>query len=171
MEKTLAVINQMQADGVIGKYAIGGAIAAFYYIEPAATKDLDIFIALDPEPGGLVLLAPIYNYLKTKGYREECEAVLIENWAVQFLPASDPLLQEALDTAGRIEFQGAPTRIFRAEYLMAISLRTGRDKDYARLAQFIEENIADQTLFTEILKRHHLIEQWEKFKNRPPSNP
>ena len=30
----------MQADGVIGKYAIGGAVGATFYLEPAATLDL-----------------------------------------------------------------------------------------------------------------------------------
>lgn len=46
MKATLEVINQMQADGVIGKYAIGGAVAATIYVEPAATLDIDIFVTL-----------------------------------------------------------------------------------------------------------------------------
>lgn len=33
-KETLAVINQMQADGVIGKYATGGAVGATLYLEP-----------------------------------------------------------------------------------------------------------------------------------------
>lgn len=41
---TLEAVNQMQADGVIGKYAIGGAVGATFYLEPAATVDLDIFV-------------------------------------------------------------------------------------------------------------------------------
>ena len=32
MRATLAVINQMQADGVIGRYAIGGAVGATFYL-------------------------------------------------------------------------------------------------------------------------------------------
>jgi hypothetical protein len=43
---TLETINQMQADGVIGKYAIGGAVGATFYLEPAATLDVDIFVTL-----------------------------------------------------------------------------------------------------------------------------
>ncbi len=166
MEKTLAVINQMQADGVIGKYAIGGAIAAFYYIEPAATKDLDVFIALDVEEGDLAPLAPIYDYLRAKCYQEERETVIIEGWAVQFLPEFNSLLKEALDEAQPIQFRGVPTWIFRAEHLMAISLQAGREKDFARLEQFIKEGIADQMIFADILKKHHLVEKWEKFKSR-----
>ena len=39
MEKTLAIINQMERDGVIDRYAIGGAIAATLYVEPIQTYD------------------------------------------------------------------------------------------------------------------------------------
>jgi hypothetical protein len=32
MKTVLAIVNQMQADGVIGKYAIGGAVGATFYL-------------------------------------------------------------------------------------------------------------------------------------------
>ena len=63
----LEVINQMQADGVIEKYAIGGAVGATMYLEPAATLDVDIFAVLPAGSGGLLSLAPIYEYLKARG--------------------------------------------------------------------------------------------------------
>ena len=34
MEKIFAVINQMQADGIIGRYAIGGAVGSIFWLEP-----------------------------------------------------------------------------------------------------------------------------------------
>jgi len=34
MEKVIEILNRMQADGVIEKFAIGGGIAAIYYLEP-----------------------------------------------------------------------------------------------------------------------------------------
>jgi hypothetical protein len=58
---TLETINQMQADGVIEEYAIGGAVGATFYLEPAATLDLDIFVILPATSERvLVNLAPIY---------------------------------------------------------------------------------------------------------------
>lgn len=33
LRKTLAVVNEMQAAGVIGRYAIGGAVGATFYLE------------------------------------------------------------------------------------------------------------------------------------------
>ena len=43
MEKALLVIEEMTRLGIIKAYAIGGGIAATYYIEPVLTYDLDVF--------------------------------------------------------------------------------------------------------------------------------
>jgi hypothetical protein len=39
MHQTLKVINDMQQGGLFKAYAIGGGIAALYYIEPILTYD------------------------------------------------------------------------------------------------------------------------------------
>lgn len=44
IKQTIAAINQLQADGVIQRYAIGGAVGATFYLEPVATLDVDVFI-------------------------------------------------------------------------------------------------------------------------------
>ena len=49
MEKIFAVINQMEAEGVIGRYAIGGAIGSIFWLEPITTKDVDVFVDY-PQP-------------------------------------------------------------------------------------------------------------------------
>lgn len=164
LSKTLRVLNEMQREGVIGEYAIGGAIAAFYYLEPAATFDVDIFISLEPKTGELLSLAPIYEYLRARGYREKEETVAIENWDVQFIPAYNPLVKEALSAAKATDLDGIATRILPAEYLMAIALQTGRSKDFARLVQFLEAGVADRARFDEILQRHDLEEKWRAFQ-------
>lgn len=37
MDKTLGVINALESEGAIGKYAIGGAVGLLFYAEPAVT--------------------------------------------------------------------------------------------------------------------------------------
>jgi hypothetical protein len=37
--------SMMPADGVIGKYAIGGAAGATSYLEPAVTLDIVVFVS------------------------------------------------------------------------------------------------------------------------------
>ncbi|MBI4624667.1 MAG: hypothetical protein HY736_15790 [Verrucomicrobia bacterium] len=58
----IAIIVGMQKDGVIERYAIGGAIGAAFYIEPAETQDVEVFFTFATTvPDGLIDLSPIYR--------------------------------------------------------------------------------------------------------------
>ena len=59
MEKVLMALNEIVAEGVISSYAIGGAIGASFYIESVNTTDVDAFVFMTPELGGLLSLSPI----------------------------------------------------------------------------------------------------------------
>lgn len=157
----------MEADGIIGRYAIGGAIAATFYVEPISTFDLGIFFsaAMD-SAGGFLSLSPLYDYLAALGYGASGEAVEIEGWPVQFLPAFNPLLEEAVTRALEIQFKGIRTRVMRAEYLVVVMLQTGRPKDYARIIQFLEEEAVDLGALEDVLSRHWLVERWDDFKRK-----
>jgi hypothetical protein len=41
LTKTLTVINEMRAARVIGRYAIGDAVGATFYLEPVPTMDVE----------------------------------------------------------------------------------------------------------------------------------
>jgi|SRR6266404_1275307 len=168
MEKTLRVLNRMVREGVIDKYAIGGAVAAVFYIEPINTNDLDIFFHVKDADNKLDILAPLYDYLSGLGYEVEGEAVDIEGWPVQFLPIFNPLLEEAVEQANEIRFKRTKTRVMQAEHLVAIMLQTGRLKDFARIHQFVEAGGLNDALLFQILARHGLMEQW---KTRYRENP
>jgi hypothetical protein len=66
MKQTIEVLNQMVVDEIIASYAIGGAIAAFRYIEPASTDDLDILVSFDADvgPSGPSVANPNYFLLE-----------------------------------------------------------------------------------------------------------
>ncbi len=171
MEKTLAVINQLEKDDIIGRYAIGGAVAATRYIEPIQTCDLDIFVILPTDsyplsPSGLVSITPIYTRLTQYGYAPQGECVIIEGWPVQFLPVYNELIEEALERAVDVDFGSTPTRVLSAEYLAAIMLETGRPKDHARLLQFFEYDVIDRFVLDDIVLRHSLAARWESFQKR-----
>ena len=165
MEKTLKVLNKLVGVGVIDSYAIGGAVAAIYYIEPFDTADLDIFFSVTTQES-IVLLTPIYDHLKQLGYHPRGEFVEIEDWPVQFLPAYNPLTEEALARAQQIKFGRTPTRVMRAEHLVAIMLDTGRPKDMARISMFIEQSAFDVDALLGILKRHRLMTKWKDYRKR-----
>lgn len=165
MKDTLAIIDQLHTDGVIGPYALGGAVAATFYLEPVATLDVDVFVLF--EPSALILtLTPIYEACAKLGYPPEGEAIQIEGWPVQFLPAEQPLLVEAVSEAEVRESDGLQTRVMSAEHLMAIALQTGRAKDHARLVMFVESGVADMARLNDVLARHSLLERWRKFEQR-----
>lgn len=166
MENTLKVINGMERRGVIGKYAIGGGIAAVFYMEPVLTYDLDVFFIPAKENSGIVLLSPIYDYIREKGYLVDKEHIVIGGIPVQFIPVYNELTREAVDNAVEKKYGKIKTRIFRAEYLAAIMIQTFRPKDKERLAGFIEETEMDGKYLNRVLDSHDLKEKYERFRRR-----
>ena len=160
MKETLEVVNQMVAEGVIKEYAIGGAVAAIYYLEPFDTADLDIFIVTEAAAGALAIIAPVYDYLTGRGYKSEGEFIHVEGQPVQFLPVFNPLTEEAVAEAREISYAGTKTRVMRAEHLVAIMLDTGRPKDYLRIGMFMEQGAVDAGRLEAVLRRHGLTEKW-----------
>ncbi len=134
------VIDRLKEQGVIKDYAIGGAIAAIFYIEPVLTHDLDIFIV--PAEGE--------------------ENILIENIPDQFLPAFNPLIEEAVKEADQIQYKSVETRLIKAEYLIAIMLRTYRPKDRERLVKFLDKPVINKELLDRLLETHQLKEKYNK---------
>jgi len=165
IREALETIHRLEADGIINRYAIGGAVGATFYLEPVATLDIDIFIALRPESDRRMIdLKPIYEYLAARGGIPEGEYMRLAGWPVQFLPAAGPLVEEALEKALETEVEGTLTRVFSAEHLAAIALQTGRAKDKARLLQFLESGVLEMDRFRSIVLRHGLEEAWQRFK-------
>lgn len=165
MKDTLAVVEKLHQDGVFGQYAIGGAVGAAFYLEPIATLDVDIFVIFEPA-SAILSLSPIYDACAQLGYKAAGDSIQIHGWPVQFLPASLPLVAEAVREAATRESDGLTTRVMTAEHLMAIALQTGRAKDHARLVMFVESGLADMTAFRNILAHHSLLDAWAKFENR-----
>ena len=150
----LRAANELISAGLIKDYALGGALAAIYYVEPFTTYDADIiFIASDKTLSSGI--PAIYSHLQSKGWRVEREHLLIKHFPVQFLAASG-LTEEAVRKAKRIEFEGVPAKVFRPEYIIAIAASVGRHKDLARIEQLTAHAKIDKTLLDDILRRYNL---------------
>ena len=165
MEATLRVLNDLEREGVISRYAIGGAVGAIFYMEPFLTYDLDVFVLLPQTAGGLLTLSPIYEALKRRGCVEEGECLLVEGMPVQFLPAYNPLLEEALAESRETRYAETVTRVLRPEHLAAIMVQTGRDKDRQRFSTFMEEAEQDADYLRGVLVRHQLTERFNLWKS------
>ncbi len=164
MKKALQTLNDLEAAGLVTRYAIGGAMGLAFYTEAALTYHLDVFVLLPPASRQLVALTPIYEFLKARGCGERQEHVLIAGLPVQFLPAFDPLVEEGLREAVDKTFTDVPTRVLRLEHLMAIMLKTGRPKDLARLAEVVRQTPFETARFDAVLDRHSLRAAWDCFR-------
>ncbi len=162
MEATIRILNQMAAEGVIEAYALGGAMAAVFFIEPVVTFDLDVFVLLPrPERDKVVVTLESQNrWLADRGYTMAGEHVLVENTPVQLIPAYNELVAEAVDSSVDKTLGKVTARVCRPEHLMAILVQTGRAKDRARLQMFLEEAEFDRAFLEALIDRFGLRERW-----------
>ena len=79
---------------------------------------------------------------------------------MQFLPAYNALIEEAVAEARETLYEGIPTRVARAEHLVAISVQTGRDKDRERVRVLREQAGLDIEYLQRVLARYSLDAQW-----------
>ncbi len=150
----LRAANDLVTAALIEDWALGGALAAIYYVEPFTTYDADIFFI--PKDKGLTPGIPaIYTHLQAQGWEVEREHLLLRGFPVQFLAASG-LTEEAVREAERIDYEGVPAKVFRVEHIVAIAASVGRAKDKARIEQLLQQADLDQNRLEKILQRHKL---------------
>lgn len=166
VKQTLQTLLRLRSEGALARFAVGGAIAASFYIEAVATEDLDIFVFLQPSPGGLVVLTPLYDRLKELGAMLQDEHVLIHGWPVQILPAYTPLVEEAVRDAREQAFEGLAVPVVTADHLCAIALQTGRPKDYLRVYSLIQAGCVSAAKLRQLIQTHGLQERWNDYARR-----
>jgi len=162
----IRAFRELQAQGVIRAFALGGASALVFYTEPVLTYDLDFFIILDAPPDTLVSLQPIYEYFTRQGYTVSGEQVLIGDAPVQVLVAYNPLVEEAVQNAIELPFNGETVPVLTPEYLLAIALQTNRHKDRERVRLLWQQATLDEGRLVDILTRYELIERWNHLKSQ-----
>ena len=165
---TLGVLDEMKREGIIKKYAIGGAFAAILHYEPISTIDLDIFFFLNEKNDSPILsLNAIYEFARAKGFSFDHEFVNIHGWLVQFVEASHSALwTEAIETADLMEIDDKDAPVIGKEHLVAMWLYAGRAKDYQKIAMFHEAEFLDEAKLFGILEKHDLRAKWNKEKWR-----
>lgn len=163
MDKALRIINELKKEGVIKDFAIGGGIAVLYYTEPLLTYDLDIYFV--PIKEGLDVLAPIYSFLKKRGYKTSKEHILVEGVPVQFIPVYNDLVKDAVFNSRKVNYGRLKTNVVGLEYLIAIMLQTYRGKDRERLVTILEDTEFDSKRLRSILKKYGLYDKFKKFRS------
>ena len=166
VQNTLEILLKLRTEGVIGVFAVGGAIAASVYVEAVATEDLDVFAFLQATNSGLLSLTPVYDRLKALGGVVHNEHIVLHGWPVQLLPPYNPLIEAAVTAAPEKKFHGVLVPVVSPEYLCAIALQTGRAKDYQRVNTLLEGAVVDAEKLAALVKQYALHERWEQYVRR-----
>jgi hypothetical protein len=162
-ETIFSLMNEMEAQGVIERYSVGGGRAVLFYTEPFFTRDLDFYVLFPQTDSPLIVLTPLYQFLAERGYQPKGEYVEIVGIPVQFVPANK-LEEEAIREAIDISYGTTKARVPRPEHLVAIKLQVGRDRDVWHVHMLLEQTPIDDDYLRNILERHGLTEKWEAFR-------
>jgi hypothetical protein len=134
-EKVIKRLNRLKKTGVIKDYAIGGAHAVAYYLEPVKTLGLDIFVFAESDQDFYIFR----TYIKKAGFRVRGTHMIIDDTPVHFLPGSlHPFINEAVRKAKRIRVRSIPTKVLTAEYLIVSLLTAFRLKDKMVIPDLLE---------------------------------
>ena len=168
MRRVITILNDLEKEGVIENYALGGAIALLFYSEPISTEDLDVFIFLpgkEKNKDKFITLEPLYDAIEKKGGKAEGEHVIIADILVQLIPAYNSLVEEGVKEAMIKNYEDVEVKVLRIEHLIAIMLQTNRPKDRVRLSMLLEGNMesVDKNMLLGILSRHKLEKKWREF--------
>lgn len=162
------VLDDLHKNGIIGNYAIGGAVAAAFYSEPVNTIDLDIFFMFDPPQTGIILsLAPIYEYLNERGYEFDHEFIYIAGWPVQFIESShDPLWSDALRNARTMRVNQVEAKVLPPEHLAVMWAEAGRMKDLAKIEEFDKAHAMKRSVLLDVLEKFGKMEYWKGIQGK-----
>jgi hypothetical protein len=156
LKDVFGVLNEMRDSGIITEYAIGGATAVLFYVEPTRTYDVDVFITL-PSPEKTTTLAspsPVYQWAASRGIPVQGQHLMIESVPVQPLLAYNPLVEEAIDTARVHDYEGVPVRVVDPEHLIALALQAGGARRRERAWQLLQSGDIDRDRLRAILEKY-----------------
>ncbi len=159
-KQAVDLANSLKRDGLIREYAIGGAVAALLYTEPAYTRDLDIFF-IPQQAGGILDMSDLFEYAQKKGHQVREDLILAEGTPVQFL-SGGALVNEAIENAVTVDVGGESARIFSPEYVVAVALQAGRHKDIDRVQKVWSQakELINVTKLKDVLHRYGLSEKF-----------
>lgn len=156
---TLRMLNDLVADGVFPRYALGGAMAMIFWAEPTITYDLDVFVLWHETASPVVSLEPLYHALRDRGFETSGEHVLIHGTPVQFLVSPNELADEAIESAVTRELDGVPFWVMSPEHLCALWLQAGGAKRRERVAMLRQSGVVDEKKLKSLLRKYRIAER------------
>jgi len=154
------IMDDLQDNGFIEDWIIGGGTAVMYYADAIPSIDVDIF-AHYTSTSFLAPLSEVYEYLIDK-YKAKIDSDMIKigGLYLQFLPAdsSNPVDTEATKHPNIVK---GGLRLFEFEYLICSMLYVGSKKYIPRLSLIKMECRHDEKKLNKLLKKFGLEKEWE----------
>jgi hypothetical protein len=155
LKDVFRALIDMRDSGIITDYAIGGATAFLFYVEPTRTYDVDVFVRLPSvKTTELASLSALYEWAASRGIAVQGEHLMIESVPVQPLVAYNSLVEEAIDNARLHDYAGVPVRVVGPEHLIALALQAGGARRRERAWQLLQSDEVDRPRLRAILARH-----------------
>lgn len=117
----------------------------------------DVFVALPPERADtLSPLSDIYAWTARQPFAVDAEHVMIYGVPVQFLPAYNDLVEEAIATARAHDYDGVRVQVVGPEHLVALALQAGGGRRRERGWQLLESGEVDRDRLRAVLAKHSI---------------
>jgi len=129
-------------------------MAVLFYAEPTRTYDLGVFVLLPHCEQSIIVLTPIYDWMKRRGFEPKDEHVMVHGVPVQLIPAYNDLVLDAVVGARLLDYDDVEVRVTSPEHLIAIAFQTGGRKRRERAFQLLETTDIDRRLLDDLMTRH-----------------
>jgi hypothetical protein len=124
-----------------------GSVAAMAHTRPFYTKDIDIGVAVDSDQEYWALFQRLTEFGTVDGH-----SVVIHDTPVEVFPVDiSPIIQDALDHAGRKRVEGIVVKVAPPEHLLLEALRVNRNQDKGRV--FLLDDVIDKQSLRALLER------------------
>ncbi len=117
------------------------------HTRPFYTKDIDIGVAVDSDQEYWALFQRLTEFGTVDGH-----SVVIHDTPVEVFPVDiSPIIQDALDHAGRKRVEGIVVKVAPPEHLSLEALRVNRNQDKGRV--FLLDDVIDKQSLRALLER------------------
>jgi hypothetical protein len=130
IQDVIVTINQMESDGVIDRYAIGGAVGATFYLEPVATLDVHVFVVFRSQPGSLLVSPRLVDEALAQAVKHDVEGTSTRVLSAEHLAAIALQTGRAKDKARLLQF--IESQAFDVSHFHDIVVRHGMAAAWAR---------------------------------------
>ena len=137
----ISALNELKRRRVIKGYAIIGAVAATYYMEPRATEDLDVIVLVDTDEEYLEVYRLITEHSEgLDGMHQILGGIPVQT----FSSTVSPLHRDTVENARTVRSGNLRACVATLEHLILLFLVANRELDRWRVRSLLPDAGVDQ---------------------------